>query len=136
MTAVALDTNAYMAFRKGFPDAVELLTMVDHIVMPTVVLGELRAGFALGSRTTANERDLTRFLSSSRVDVQAIDERTSVVYGSVFMQLRKRGTPIPTNDLWIAASALVAGTPLFTFDAHFAQVDQLKPVARWADLLQ
>ncbi len=136
MTAVAFDTNAYTAFRKGYPDAVELLAMVDHIVVPTVVLGELHAGFAIGSRTTTNERDLTRFLASSRVDVQPIDERTSVVYGSVFMQLRKRGTPIPSNDIWIAACALVAGTPLFTFDAHFAHVDQLIPVARWADLLQ
>lgn len=136
MTAVALDTNAYTAFRKGFPDAVEMLAMVDHIVMPAVVLGELRAGFAIGSRTTINERDLARFLASSRVDVQTIDERTSFVYGSVFMQLRKRGTPIPTNDIWIAAAALVAGTPLFTFDAHFAHIDQLVPVARWADLLQ
>ncbi len=136
MTAVALDTNAYTAFRTGLPDAVELLAMVDHIVVPTVVLGELRAGFAIGSRTTINERDLTRFLASSRVDVRSIDERTSFVYGSVFMQLRKRGTPIPTNDIWIAACALVAGTALFTFDAHFAHVDQLIPVARWADLEQ
>ena len=136
MTAVALDTNAYAAFRKGLPDAVELLTMVDQIVMPTVVLGELRAGFAMGSRASINERDLTRFLASSRVDVQSIDERTSFVYGSVFMQLRKRGTPIPTNDIWIAASALVAGAPLFTYDSHFAYVDQLVPVARWIDILQ
>ena len=136
MTAVAIDTNAYAAFRKGDADAIEVLTMVDHIVVPTVVLGELHAGFALGKRTATNERDLARFLASPRVEVRAVDERTSVVYGGVFMQLRKQGTPIPTNDIWIAACALVAGTPLFTFDAHFAYVDQLLLIARWAEMPQ
>lgn len=136
MTAITIDTNAYAAFRKGNADAVEVLTTVDHIVVPTVVLGELHAGFALGARTATNERDLARFLASPRVEVHAVDERTSVVYGGVFMQLRKLGTPIPTNDIWIAACAMVAGTPLFTFDAHFAHVDQLIPIARWADVPQ
>ena len=136
MTAVAIDTNAYTAFRKAQPDAVEIFSMADQLVVPAIVLGELRAGFALGTRQSTNERDLTRFLASARVSVQDVDERVSVVYGSVFMQLRRAGTPVPTNDMWIAATVLVAGAALFTFDAHFAAVEAVRVVKRWSEVVQ
>ena len=136
MTAVAIDTNAYTAFRKGQRDAVEIFSMADHLIVPAIVLGELHAGFALGTRHSANERDLARFLASARVSVQGVDERISVVYGSVFMQLRRAGTPVPTNDMWIAATVLSAGAALFTFDAHFAAIDALRVVKQWPEVMQ
>lgn len=136
MTAVAVDTNAYTAFRKGHPDAVEIFSMADSLIAPTIVLGELRAGFAVGSRAAANERDLTRFLASPRVSIQDVDERVASVYGAVYLQLRLAGRPVPTNDLWIAASALVARVALFTYDGHFGHVDGLLVVQRWTEVRQ
>ena len=136
MTAIAVDTNAYTAFRRGHPDAVEIFSMADHLVAPSIVLGELRAGFAVGSRAAANERDLTRFLASPRVSVQDVDERVATVYGAVYLQLRLAGKPVPTNDLWIAASALVARVALFSYDGHFNQVEGLHVVQRWNEVVQ
>ena len=134
MIAIAIDTNAYTAFGRGDPNAVELLSMADRLLVPAVVLGELRAGFAYGSRSVANERELTRFLASPRVAVLDVDERVATVYGAVYLQLRTAGRPVSTNDLWIAATALTARVALFTFDAHFAQVDGLQVVQRWNEL--
>ncbi len=136
MTAIAVDTNAYSAFSKGHPDAVEIFSRADHLITSTIVVGELRAGFAAGSRAAINERDLTRFLASPRVSIQDVDERVATVYAVVYLQLRQGGTPVPTNDLWIASSALVAGVALFTFDVHFRHVHGLSVVFRWSDVVQ
>lgn len=136
MTVLAVDSNAYSAFRDGHPDAVEIFSRADHLITPAVVLGELRGGFAAGSRTTGNERELTRFLASPRVSVQDVDERVATVYAAVYLQLRLASKPLPTNDLWIAASALMAGVALVTFDVHFGHVDGLRTVRRWGDILQ
>lgn len=123
--ALALDTNAYVAFKRGEAAAVEALRMAPAVVLPAIVLGELRAGFALGSRAAVNEAELLRFLGSPRVSVQAVDEAVSFIYAAVYRQLRRRGTPIPTNDLWIAACTIAANAKLFTYDAHFAGIDGL-----------
>ena len=135
MTAVALDSNAYSAFRSGHLDAMEIFSRADHLIAPAIVIGELRAGFAAGTRTAVDERDLTRFLASPRVSVQGVDERVASVYATVYLQLRLAGRPVPSNDLWIAASALVAGVALVTFDKHFGHVDGLRAVSRWSDVL-
>ncbi len=136
MIGVAVDTNAYTAFRRGVPAAVELFSMADGLFLSTVVLGELRSGFASGSRSVVNERDLARFLASPRVAVLDVDERVTTVYAAVYLQLRTAGTPVPTNDLWIAASALTARVALFTYDAHFAQVDGLQVVTCWSEVIR
>lgn len=122
---LALDTNAYAAFKRGRPDAVEAMRRTPAIVLPAIVLGELRGGFALGTRAAANEAELLRFLASPRVSMQPVDEAVSHIYATLFKQLRRRGTPIPTNDLWIAASAIATNAALFTYDAHFGGIDGL-----------
>src|SRR2546423_5298304 len=100
---LALDTNRYIDFCKGVREVVERLRAADRIFVPVVVVAELRAGFACGSRQDHNERNLTKFLGSPRVEILFPDEGTTHEYARIFAQLRKQGTPIPTNDLWIAA---------------------------------
>jgi tRNA(fMet)-specific endonuclease VapC len=120
-----VDTNAYSAAARGEPRAVALLRAADHVTLPFIVLAELRAGFAVGDAGRRNEGALTRFLGSSRVQVQYPDEQTTHHYASVFAQLRWQGTPIPTNDIWIAALVLQHDLVLLTDDRHFANIPQL-----------
>jgi tRNA(fMet)-specific endonuclease VapC len=122
---LALDTNAYGAAARGEARAVSLLRAADRIVVPFVVLAELRAGFSFGTAGRRNEAGLTKFLTSPRVESLYADEQTTHHYASIFAQLRRQGTPIPTNDLWIAALVLQHDLVLFTLDAHFAHLPQI-----------
>jgi tRNA(fMet)-specific endonuclease VapC len=122
---LALDTNRYIDLCKGVDEAVVRLRAADRIFVPIVVVAELRAGFACGSRQEANERNLTKFLGSPRVEVICPDEATTHHYARLFAQLRKQGTPIPTNDLWIAALVVQYDLQLFARDRHFHRVPQL-----------
>ena len=122
---IAIDTNRYVEFARGLPEAVNRLRVVDRIFMPLIVLGELRAGFLGGSRAPENEANLVRFLNSPRVDVLLADEETTHHYGRLFHQLRRQGTPIPTNDIWIAALVVEHQLYLFARDAHFDHLPQI-----------
>ena len=122
---LALDTNVYREAADGKPRAVELLRRADEIYVPFVVLGELRAGFAAGSVGKKNEAKLTEFLDSPRVRILLADEQTTHIYASLFAQLRRQGTPIPTNDLWIAALVTQHDLPLLTADRHFSHLPQI-----------
>lgn len=122
---LAIDTNRYVDFAKGVPEVVERLRRADQIFVPFVVLGELRAGFAGGVRSGENEANLVRFLNSSRVDVLFEDEESTHHYARLFHQLRRQGTPIPTNDLWIAALVVQHHLYLFARDAHFDHLPQI-----------
>ena len=122
---IAIDTNRYVDFAKGLPEAVERLRRADEIVVPFVVLGELRAGFAGSTRSGENEANLVRFLNSRRVDVVFADEDTTHHYARLFHQLRRQGTPIPTNDLWIAALVVQHELHLFARDTHFDHLAQI-----------
>jgi tRNA(fMet)-specific endonuclease VapC len=94
-------------------------------MVPLIVLGELRAGFLAGSRGTENEAGLARFLNSPRVDVLLADEDTTHHYARLFHQLHRQGTPIPTNDVWIAALVVQHQLYLFARDAHFDHLPQI-----------
>ncbi len=122
---VALDTNRYVDFAKGDDVAVSALRRAREIFVPLIVLAELRAGFACGSRGADNERSLVRFLNTPRVHVVYPDDNTSHHYARVFLQLRQQGTPIPTNDIWIAALAIQHELILFTRDQHFEHLAQI-----------
>lgn len=122
---LALDTNAYRAAADGRPKVVEILRRADIIHVPFIVLGELRGGFAAGTQGKRNEAKLTEFLTSPRVRVLLADEQTTHHFGALFAQLRKQGTPIPTNDLWIAALAIQHDLPLLSADRHFSHLPQV-----------
>jgi len=122
---ILIDTNRYTDFCKNDNEAVLLVQKSFKIYIPLIVLGELRAGFACGSRGSENERSLIRFLNSPRVKIMAADEDTTHQYARLYRQLRTAGTPIPTNDLWIASLACQHDLPVFTRDVHFSKLPQL-----------
>jgi tRNA(fMet)-specific endonuclease VapC len=122
---VALDTNGYVDFCRGEADTVDLLEKADSIHLPFVVLAELRAGFAVGRRGSENERVLGLFLGKPGVQVIYADDQTTHHYASLYRQLRRQGTPIPTNDIWIAALVLQHGLTLHARDRHFDHLPQL-----------
>ncbi|MBP9112722.1 MAG: type II toxin-antitoxin system VapC family toxin [Polyangiaceae bacterium] len=125
---IALDSNRYTDLRKGQRDVLAVLERATEIYVPVIVLAELRAGFAAGTRREENERILTQFLNKDGVYVLAADESTTFVYADLYAYLRKKGTPVPTNDLWIAALAVQHSLVLFDRDKHFDQFPQLSRV--------
>jgi tRNA(fMet)-specific endonuclease VapC len=125
---LAIDTNRYVDFARGLEDVVHRIQRADHIFLPFVVLAELRAGFLCGSRASENERNLIRFLNSSRVSILFPDESTTHSYARLFRQLRKQGTPIPINDLWIASLVLQHNLYLYARDRHFENLPQIPKI--------
>ena len=133
---IAIDTNRYRDFTEGLPEAVERFRAAEQICVPFAVLAELRAGFLAGAlaprgrASTAgaqNAKVLTAFLNRPRVRILWPDEETTHQYALLWNQLRSQGTPIPTNDLWIAALTIQHDLLLYTRDAHF---DKLPQIAR------
>ena len=124
---IAIDTNRYRDFSEGLAEAVERFRSADQIFLPFVVLAELRAGFLAGatpprrspSAGSQNAKVLTAFLNRPRVRVLWADEDTTHQYARLWNQLRSQGTPIPTNDLWIAALVVQHDLLLFSRDSHF-----------------
>lgn len=97
----------------------------EEIYVNAIVIGELLGGFAHGSRRLKNERQLAEFMESPRVAVIDVDDDTASRYAAIYDALRTAGTPVPTNDIWIAASAMQYGLRLLTLDAHFQRVPQI-----------
>ena len=121
---LALDTNRYVDLCKGIDGTVRLVSTAEAVFLPFVVVAELRAGFALGKRTAENERVLRRFLLEDGV-VVLFDDQTTHHYASAYRQLRHQGTPIPTNDLWIASLVLQHNLRLHDRDRHFEHLPQI-----------
>lgn len=122
---MAIDTNRYRDFCEGKDDVVRRFKTADQICMPFPVLAELRAGFECGTLAKKNESSLTGFLNSPRAVVLFADEQTTFHYARIFRQLRTQGTPIPTNDIWIAALVQQHNLLLYSRDAHFDALPQL-----------
>ena len=125
---LALDTNRYVDLARGLETTVALVAAAEAVYLPFIVIGELRAGFTAGKRATENEQALRRFLQKKGVEVLLADDQTTVSYAAVFQQLRRQGTPIPTNDMWIAALVLQHGLVLHARDLHFDQLAQIPRV--------
>lgn len=122
MTPLLIDTNIYSHAFRGDEAVVAMLQRAPKIGISTISVGELLAGFKTGSREQENRNELAVFLDSSRVSVYPVDTDTAEFYSEIWSQLRRRGAPIPTNDLWIAATAFQHGMKLFTKDEHFKNV--------------
>ncbi len=125
---LAIDTNRYRDFCEGREDVLTRFQIATRLYMPFPVLAELRAGFACGTVARRNERVLNLFLNRPRVVVLYADEQTTFHYARLFTQLRSQGTPIPTNDLWIAALVQQHNLLLYTRDRHFDALPQLARV--------
>lgn len=122
---IVIDTNRYRDFCEGDDDAVNTIRKSSEIHIPFIVVAELRAGFACGSKGPENEQVLSKFLNKPRVKILFPDEGTTYMYANLFRQLRTQGTPIPTNDLWISALTVQHGLILFSRDIHFKKLPQI-----------
>ena len=126
MKKILLDTNAYVRFLRGDERVLGYLAQADTVLMSVFVLGELLAGFRAGAKEKDNRRILERFLLKPSVTVLDGTMDTADLFGLVMASLKKSGTPIPINDVWIAAHALETGSVLVTFDEHFTAIPGLR----------
>jgi len=122
---VALDTNRLTDLFQGDTDLAELLSRCEEVWIPLVVLAEIKAGFYGGTERLRNEILLRKFLMKTTVKVLLPGRETAEHYAHLFVQLKRAGTPVPDNDLWIAALALEHDLALITRDRHFARIPQL-----------
>jgi tRNA(fMet)-specific endonuclease VapC len=119
---VCIDTNIYSLLKTGDKIILELLEKADEILIPAIVLGELFAGFYPGKHTAGNIKELEEFLNKPGITVVDINKETADRYGELVKILKTKGTPLPTNDVWIAAVALETGAKLISLDKHFQAV--------------
>ena len=122
---LVLDTSAYSHLRAGHAQVLDHVADVTVVVMPVTVLGELEAGFELGSRAQENRRVLAEFLAEPFASVLGVTATTVRYYARIFASLRRAGTPIPVNDVWIAAATMECNGHLLTFDRDFRRIADL-----------
>jgi tRNA(fMet)-specific endonuclease VapC len=125
LSRIVLDTSAYSWLRSGHREVRRRVAEAQLVYLPAVVLGELAAGFVLGRRRKENETALGAFLERPFVETLDVTPAVAVRYGVLFAALRRAGTPIPVNDIWIAATTLAAGAHLLTFDQDFSYIAEL-----------
>jgi tRNA(fMet)-specific endonuclease VapC len=125
VSRLLLDTSAYAAFMRSHPAARAAVQEARQLFLNPIVLGELRSGFLKGGRRAENERRLRDFLASPRCEVAVINDETAERYAAIHDYLRRQGTPVSPNDLWIAASAAQHGLTLVTLDADFERIPQV-----------
>ncbi len=125
MSRICLDTSAYSHFRRGHSPVVALIDSAREVFVPVVVLGELRAGFRLGELADENETHLGLFLAHPVVSVVEVDDETASHYADLWVELRRAGTPLPTNDVWVGALALRSGSMVVTYDEHFRRMGRV-----------
>lgn len=117
-----LDTNAYVALRRGDDTIADVVRKSSQLVFSMVVYGELLFGFRHGNRYQKNLEELDDFLSQPSIALQEVTRTTADRFGRIAADLRRAGTPIPTNDIWIAAQAMETGAEIVTFDRHFDNI--------------
>lgn len=125
MRPILIDTNAYVAFKRGDPSILEIIRHAETLAISPIVLGELLGGFECGNKTKKNLDELQQFLQSSRIRVFSITTDTAKFYSQIYSSLRNKGHPIPSNDMWIAAQALENGCVLCSYDKHFKAIEGL-----------
>ncbi len=128
MSRVLLDTNAYSALMGGDRAIALQLASSEAILLTPIILGELYDGFLSGARNQENRDVLARFREKPRTILVPITDATAEWFAEVKRMLRKKGRPIPINDVWIAASCMEHGARLISFDEHFSDIDGL---LRW-----
>ena len=122
MMRVLIDTNVYSLAMRGDKAVIEYLQRIDQIGFSSISIGELWSGFKGGNNLNKNRTELHQFLDSPRLKIFTVDAETAEYYAEVLQQLKKAGTPIPTNDIWIAACAIQHGFKVLTRDKHFSHI--------------
>jgi tRNA(fMet)-specific endonuclease VapC len=122
-----LDTNALSAYADEQMSVFQALTSAPELALPVIVIGEYRYGIALSRRRDWYKKWLNELVRDCRV--LNVDEFTAQHYSDIRVELRGSGTPIPVNDVWIAALCRQHGLPLLSRDIHFDQVAGIKRVS-------
>ena len=122
MNKIIIDTNIYSRAMRGDLQVTATLRQANHIGISAISIGELLSGFRGGNKEQKNRQELGQFLDSPRTCLYPLDENTAEYYSLILNQLKDQGTPIPTNDIWIAATAFQYGLALYTFDKHFSHI--------------
>jgi tRNA(fMet)-specific endonuclease VapC len=120
-----IDTNVYVAFKRNYQSVINIIRRLDFIGIDITVMAELYTGFRGGTKEVKNRNELELFLNNPRVHILNHEPETAEFYALIFHDLKKHGTPIPTNDIWIAAIAMQHGLALLTLDEHFSKIDGL-----------
>lgn len=126
MRKILIDTSAYSHLLRGNEDVLEVLGRADLIYMSVFVLAELYVGFKGGSREAHNRDLLARFVGRPTVRIISAAQETAEVFAEIKHSLKRAGTPLPINDVWIAAHAIETGSVLATFDSHFKKISGLR----------
>jgi predicted nucleic acid-binding protein len=127
---LVLDTNIYTDYAQGLPDVVEIMAIHGtQIFIPSIVLGELHYGFMMGRKKQLNEMKLHQFITHLHVNIIDVNGEVARKYATIMLSLIEKGTKIPINDIWIAASCMNVGGTLFTRDRHFDSIDQLDKIS-------
>ncbi len=126
MKNILLDTNTYTSFLSGDQIIFDMLSSADRVYISIIVLGELYAGFKGGTKEIENKKRLNQFLNKPSVKILNATSETSEIFGRIKYELKIAGTPIPINDVWIAAHAFETGTLLVTYDKHFKKIPGLQ----------
>jgi len=126
MSTAVLDTNGYVAYLSGDPTVLDALSEANVIYLSIFVLAELYTGFKGGTRERENLEILRRFLDKPGVSVLDATRETADFFAMIKDALKRTGSPIPINDVWIAAHALETGSVLITYDKHFSMVPGLQ----------
>ena len=122
LNSIIIDTNAYSEFKKGNKNAISVFRNANTIILTPIVIGELISGFIIGNKESINRKEFEDFKQSNRVITVQINDQTSEHFALIFKELRDKGKPVPTNDLWIAAIARQIDCPIFTYDKHFQHI--------------
>jgi tRNA(fMet)-specific endonuclease VapC len=125
VNGILLDTSAYSDMARGNKDVLDAVQTAENIGINPVIIGELLSGFAKGTHVSQNLKQLEMFLDSIRCVVLPIIKESAQRYAYIHSTLRKAGASIPTNDLWIAATAMEHGLTVVTLDKHFARIPQI-----------
>lgn len=125
ITRVVIDTNVYSALFAGDEAVAQALSESEDVLLCAVVIGELLDGFAGGSKEAENRRQLDRFRQKPRTTTVAVTATTAEWFAQIKRQLRRKGNPIPINDVWIAAVCMEHGAALLSKDGHFGHIDGL-----------
>jgi tRNA(fMet)-specific endonuclease VapC len=119
---ILLDTSAYVGFKGGTEEVIDSITSAETVLFSPVVLGELMFGFRNGNRFKEKMDELNKFLEHKVVKIVHIGKTTSDRYSRIALHLKHQGTPIPSNDIWVATQAIEHGAELITLDKHFENI--------------
>ena len=119
-----LDTNIITAWLKGEKPVADKIDKAKEIYIPIIVIGELYYGALYSTHVQKNIADIK--LITATYNVLLIDEAVALAYGNIKAALRKKGKPIPENDIWIAAIAHYHELVVATRDKHFKEIDSIK----------